>query len=252
MLKRPKLFICAGMACFSVIIFYEFYPSITEAQTETVLSPVSQNVTHFISEINHIAEQNDNKIIQADVGALVETENENLSEWEKVLLADVIKFDQLKYSMNRRKARQKIITRALSEPGLFQLANNALLNLESTVDKYPQNQAQLRIFAIDLLKEKAIQGDDSYLSNALQKLSVELQSQEKWAKGRDQDLIDLLGAWIEAKGVAEVIENPKELFSYYGPKLSNVYFTAFSLYLKNGTNDGEVDKILRKFRQKNS
>lgn len=217
-------------------------------------SPVQESKSDPFSRLRAVSTQHDNQIINAPLSELVDAEYSHLSEREKELSGNVIKFDQLKYSINRREARKKLLAQVLNDPEQFELANNALLNLDETVTKYPQRHAEMRIFAIDLLKEKAIEGDDSALISALSSVSRELQSKSKWSKGRDQDLIDLLGAWIEAKGAAAILENPSELFdvAHYTPKLREVYFTALRLYLKNGTNDDSVDEIFMKYSNENA
>ncbi len=241
-MKKSNLLITVGFASLLIFGLAHFKKGSVPRQ---VAQASSKKEVGLNQEFRNKLIQEETKILTSDQSEKIEKENPRLSRVEKQLLSNVIKYDLLKRSLNRKALREQLIRELKGRPEVFQIAVQALHDLDSTLQRFPESQAQVRIFAVDLVRDRAKAGDTGPLTASLERVSKELEEKSNWKRGRDQDLIDLIGAWIEVKGTQYVLQHPKEMVStiHYHPELKKAVIQAFNLYLKDGVNDEEVDRI---------
>lgn len=91
---------------------------------------------------------------------------------------------------------QQVLTELLRQPAQLQLAADTLVDLAVASQRFGNDQALARVYAIKLLAQQCRLGDCSTLKSTVQRLTAALEAQAAqglpFQKAQDQDLLDLL------------------------------------------------------------
>ena len=132
---------------------------------------------------------------------------------------DFFKKESSLYFNLRRKAFSKkdqkdLLHNILEDKEKFDSYMKVLLNLNLIKDEGSENQAYMRILALSLIIEKARLGDMNFLEEMARKL-ISNQGENKTVKGTEEDILDLMIAWLEMTGKERVSKEPSLFFEAF-------------------------------------
>ncbi len=120
------------------------------------------------------------------------------------------KMFELREVFPKEKLRSEQLARLAQAPANLALAQNALVEIEQTRERFGADQALARVYSIKLLKAAADKGDESYLLDTIRTLARDLDEQVKAGRtidsGRARDLEDLVRAFVSLRDVSRLTE----------------------------------------------
>lgn len=137
----------------------------------------------------------------------------------------------------------------LFDPEFLEFSKKSLGDLEWLFKSVPKNQAYVRIFALDLIKERATREGPLFLTEFICEL-FDSWEKNKIYSGAGEDLMELVMTWVECRGKNEVFETPELLFSAlrYEKKYKKIFSRALAnLYpnvVPNSPKTREIIKLL--------
>lgn len=152
----------------------------------------------------------------------------------------------LRTHINKDQIRKQILDELLQNPAVLQLAIPILTDAEFRRKNFAEDQALARVYAINLLRQVADEGDREPLEQATQKLSSKLSTQEQVSPGEWRDLEDLIIHVIEVRNPQTVAQNMAELLSdlSYSVKAKEAFENAIYFAFRNILGLKEMDKLL--------
>lgn len=184
---------------------------------------------------------------------LKEKEKKEFFGGKDSLSADTLKIFEDK-SLEHYEKKKEILSKDslvardfLENEEVLLLARKTLLNLEWVSLSFRKNQAYMRIFALDVIKEEARCKGTFVLIEVINELL------RKWDKNKNypgaaEDMVELIMALVEQEGREEIYKNPSYLFSSlnYDKKYKIIFSRALAnLYPDALSNSKEVREIIK-------
>ena len=135
----------------------------------------------------------------------------------------------------------------LENEEVLRLARKTILNLDWVCLSFRKNQAYMRIFALDMIKEEARDKGSFVLRDMINELLHEWNKNKNYP-GASEDMVELIMALVEQEGKEEIYKNPSHLFSSlnYDKKYKRIFSRALAnLYPDAVSNSKEARKIIK-------
>lgn len=130
---------------------------------------------------------------------------------------EFVSLNALRGNLNKREMRRESLANMAKNPQAIMVAERVFLDFDWVKNQFQQDQAIIRVYAIELLKMHAQLGERAPLELATQRLAKKLTSDpNEWQKGREHDLRDLVGAVIEVEGRENILDDVKTFLTRVG------------------------------------
>lgn len=180
-------------------------------------------------------------------------ERKEFFEGENFLSADLLKEFEDK-SLEHCEKKKEVLSKEslvsedfLKNEEVFLLARKTLLNLDWVSFSFRKNQAYMRIFALDVIKEEARDKGSFVLRDMINELLHEWDKNKNYP-GAAEDMVELIMALVEQEGKEEIYKNPSHLFSSlnYDKKFKRIFSRALAnLYPDAISNSKEAREIIK-------
>lgn len=126
-----------------------------------------------------------------------------LKRIEKQFVSNSLSFQGAYNRFDRKTVRKELLQEALKDENYQRAAAEILRDPLRFSQQHPQNQAEMRLFAIALLSESSGPNQTAELETAIRNLGKQLETSQTrdgiYPKGIDEDYVDLLARLLELK-----------------------------------------------------
>ncbi len=178
------------------------------------------------------------------------TEESENHEKIEALRNEFVSLHSFSGAIDKHARRRESLSKLAKDAVAIKLAERVFEDFEWVQKQFHQDQAVIRIYAIELLKMRAMLGDFAPLERAAQNLAKKLASDpNEWQKGREHDLRDLAGALVQVEGRERILADVPSFFARVGyeSSLKQVFGHVIASYLYRSSSDDEVDKAFMPF-----
>lgn len=156
------------------------------------------------------------------------------SSAQEELAASLPEIWKLHLSINRKQSYRELAEEFGQNLLMIEEFKSIILQIDRTKGVYGDLQAQARIVAIDMLAEIARSGQEEPLMDVLASLNKQKTEQPDYDQRQETDRLDLLRAYIDAKGPTLLDDMESFLTATaFTPALAEDYYNLMWVWLRN-------------------
>lgn len=155
--------------------------------------------------------------------------------------------------INAIQDRQHMVADLLSDSRWINFSIEILKGRLKKDFKNSEDQAKSRLLALEILQQKASEGDLKPLEETLKYLTANHEILKREIRGIDNDITDLLNIWLDFIGKDSIMQHPEQLLEVfnYDPSLKKPLALAMYYSFGNDINDADfANKIKLLLRRK--
>ncbi|KAB8029820.1 hypothetical protein [Fluviispira multicolorata] len=242
---KNRIFLISIIVVFVALILNNLQNS---KQKNTINTSYKEEINQNKNQEIEISNPKTDKIDQKNMSEFSDQELEEVNTFIKNMKDD---YTKLQFDSN---FRDKVLNAYGQNKNITKIFKKIILENDFAVRLSAEDQAYARVFAIQGLKEIALNHEKEPLISTIQELSLNLQNKETLEKGEQADLEDLLRGYMSVINIDHFTENIEEHLKEIGftKKIKNqeildIYDQSLYFSLADKIGRDKAKELLTKF-----